>query len=110
MQIELNPDIHGTPGDTLTLWWECGNTRDDLRKLVLPLNKVFPDGFPFDRYIKLNIHWGEQGFKIGVDNRTLLEEKDNHTPCFTSPVHLTFGYSTMPEGRLYLRKMSLMEQ
>lgn len=110
IQIELNPDIHGTPGKILTLWWECGNTRDNLRKLVLPLNRVFPDGFPLDRYIKLNISWGELGFKIGIDNKTLLEEKDNNTPCFTSPVHLTFGYSSMPEGRLYLRKMSLMEQ
>lgn len=110
MQIELNPGMHGIPGDSLTLWWECGNTRDDLRKLILPLNKVFPEGFPLDHYVKLNIRWGEKGFKIEIDSKILLEEKDNHTPCFSSPVHLAFGYSTAPEGRLYIRKISLMER
>lgn len=110
LQIYLEPDVHGTPGDHLTLWWETGSAAGDIRKLVLPLNRLFPEGFPFDRYLKLNISWGDSGFKIEMDGKLLTEEKHNHTPCFSSPVHFTFGHSTTPAGKLYIRKISLEEQ
>lgn len=110
LQIHLDPDVHGNPGDRLTLWWETGPAADDIRKLVLPLKRIFPKGLPFDRYLKLNISWGDSGFKVEMDGKILMEEKNNHTPCFTSPVHFSFGHSTMPEGKLYIRKISLEEQ
>ncbi len=60
--------------------------------------------------VKLNISWGDSGFKIEMDGKLLTEEKHNHTPCFSSPVHFTFGHSTTPAGKLYIRKISLEEQ
>lgn len=108
--VELHNDRNGVPGKMLTVWLETGPNKGDLRRIDVLLKKAFPNGFPLDRFVKLEINWGMKGLKINIDDKKILTEPDCKNAMFSTPTDFVIGGAyNSPDGNLYIRNVSIAE-
>lgn len=108
--VELHNDRNGVPGKMLTIWLETGPAKGDLRRIDVPLKAAFPEGFPLNRFVKLEISWGAKGLKIDLDGKNLLFEPNYKNAMFSTPTKFIIGGAyNSPAGNLYIRNVSIAE-